>query len=387
MLGEHEHTELVEGRPEGRNLGQHVDAVPLIVHHLADTLHLSRDSGQPFARVFLNSGLHAFSYANATLKRRFSPSWKRRGYRRPVLVLVFGSVCVDRVRRVAKLPAPGGYVEIESERRYLGGEAANTATALRSWGVPVHLAGNGFGEGPEGDELKELVEAHCLPSGLLEDERTGATPVCDVYITPDGERTMFGRGFSGSRPAVDPGDLPYVAGEWFTAEPNMGAAAREAARAAAEAGMKTYLMDFFREDEPIAPGSFWQSSTDWVGTRGNVQRNVEWVRNWADRYGCFTILSDGPNGLIAGGLGKRARHYPPFPAPVVVDTTGAGDMFRAGVLRGLHEGWPLGRSLAYGAAAGCLKCRSFGATEDVPLAEEILAHIAAHPEIREAYLA
>lgn len=302
-------------------------------------------------------------------------------------MLVFGSVCVDRVRRVATLPAPGGYVEIESERRYLGGEAANTATALRSWGVPVRLAGNGFGEGPEGDELKDLVEAHCLPSELLEDARTGATPVCDVYITPDGERTMFGRGFAGSKPAVDPDDLPYVAGEWFTAEPNMGDAARAAARDAAQAGMKTYLMDFFREDEPIAPGSFWQSSTDWVGTRGNVQRNVEWVRNWADRHGCFTILSDGPNGLVAGGLGKRARHYPPFPAPSVVDTTGAGDMFRAGVLRGLHEGWPLGQSLAYGAAAGCLKCRSFGATEDVPLESEIWAHIHAHPETRESYLA
>ncbi|CAN5644721.1 hypothetical protein BH11ARM2_BH11ARM2_11350 [soil metagenome] len=284
-----------------------------------------------------------------------------------------------------RLPTLGGYVEVESERRYLGGEAANTATALRTWGIAVELAGNGYGEGPEGEELQELVLGHGLPEALLVDSREGMTPVCDVYITPDGERTMFGRGFSTSTPAIPPQHLPYQPGQWFTAEPNMCNAAREAAKRAAEAGMKVYLMDFYAENEPIAPGSFWQSSTDWVGTRGNVQRNVAWVREWADRHGCFTILSDGPNGLVAGGAGHKPRHYPPFPAPEVVDTTGAGDMFRAGVLRGLHDGWPIGQSLAYGAAAGCLKCRSFGATEDVPSEAEILSLIASQPEVTRVY--
>ncbi|MCX7800475.1 MAG: hypothetical protein N2109_09060, partial [Fimbriimonadales bacterium] len=66
------------------------------------------------------------------------------------MVVVFGTVCLDRVRRVPALPEAGGYVEILEERLLLGGEAANTARHLAAWGVPVALAGNGLGGGGEG---------------------------------------------------------------------------------------------------------------------------------------------------------------------------------------------------------------------------------------------
>jgi sugar/nucleoside kinase (ribokinase family) len=55
----------------------------------------------------------------------------------------------------------------------------------------------------------------------------------------------------------------------------------------------------------------------------------------------------------------------------VVDSTGAGDAFRAGVLYGLHEGWPVGRALARGAAAGCLACTKLGASRFIPTLEEL----------------
>lgn len=304
-----------------------------------------------------------------------------------VLVLVFGTICIDRLRRVPDLPAPGGYVEIVSERLLLGGEAANTANALTAWGHPeVLLAGNLLGSSPEAETLWKLVEAHRLPTAWLGDRTvSGATPVCDVYVTPNGERTMFGKGFAHSHPGVPLERLPFAAEGWFTAEPNMAAYAREAARLAAAAGMRLYLMDFVREDEPIVPGSFWQSSTDWAGHRNNVQRNVRWVKDHVARYGCTTILSDGPNGFVAGGPELPVRAYPPFPAPEVVDTTGAGDMFRAGMLYGLDQGWPLPDCLRFAAAAGCLKCRALGATTDVPTVEEIERHIRENGEVAEGY--
>ena len=54
-----------------------------------------------------------------------------------------------------------------------------------------------------------------------------------------------------------------------------------------------------------------------------------------------------------------------------VDSTGAGDLFRAGVLYGLDQGWDLDRCLSFGAAAGALICRVIGATANVPTVEEI----------------
>lgn len=301
-------------------------------------------------------------------------------------VVVFGTICLDRVRRVPRLPAPGGYVEIGSETILLGGEAANTANALASWGDPVFLTGNGMGEGANGRQLRQLLSQRGLsPTVAGKMPAEVRTPVCDIYITPDGERTMFGLGFSQMEPELEAESLGLKEGAWFTAEPNMEAASRQAVRIAHAAGMKTYLMDFIRPDDPVFPGSYWQSSTDWAGHRNNMQRNVVWVADFVRRTGAFTIVSDGPNGFVAGSPDLPARVYPPFPAPLVVDTTGAGDTFRSGMLHGLSRDWPLSRTLAFASAAGCLSCAYLGATSRVPTVEEIETFISDNADIARHY--
>lgn len=75
------------------------------------------------------------------------------------MIVVFGTVCLDKVRRVPALPRKGGYVEIESETSYLGGEAANTAVMLARWRADVVLAGNSIGAGPEAAFLRNSVLA------------------------------------------------------------------------------------------------------------------------------------------------------------------------------------------------------------------------------------
>jgi len=300
------------------------------------------------------------------------------------LILVFGTICLDRVRTIARLPGAGGYAEVLEEHLMLGGEAANTAFALAAWGAEIQLAGNPLGDGPEGEALLEMVRQKGLPTDRLT-ASSGSAPVCDVYVTPNGERTMFGMGFRelGSLATFD--SLSYQSGEWFTADPNMGDTARAAARRAIESGMRLYLMDFLRDDDPIAEGSYWQSSTDWTGYRGNTQKNVALVAEQVARHRAFCILSDGPNGLVAGSPEMPARAYPPYPCPKLVDSTGAGDMLRSGVLLGLERGWDIADCLRFGSAAGSLKCQALGATTYVPSFEEVRAHIDAHPEVSRQY--
>ncbi len=293
-------------------------------------------------------------------------------------------MCLDRVREIPHLPATGGYAEVTRERIFLGGEAANTANALKRWGVEVELAGNSLGSGEPAAELLKLLESHGLPTTLLVTDQS-ETAVCDIYVTPDGERTMFGRGFGDLGEGSAPEKAPFRRGEWFTVDPNLDDAARRAIRLAEAAGMKLYLMDFLKPEDPIPAGCFWQSSTDWAGVRGNTQKNVQWVRSWVDRHQAFCILSDGPNGLAAGSPNMRARAFPPFPSPEVADSTGAGDMFRAGMLYGLEQGWSIPECLRYASAAGCLKCKSLGATTYVPTFDEIGGLIAENPEIGRQY--
>ena len=78
-------------------------------------------------------------------------------------VLVFGTVCLDRLRTVGSIPEPGGYVEILDEELFLGGEAANTACALHEWGVSIALMPNPIGT----DEAGRFIAFECNTVGTV----------------------------------------------------------------------------------------------------------------------------------------------------------------------------------------------------------------------------
>ncbi len=302
------------------------------------------------------------------------------------MILVFGTLCIDRTRTIGKLPRAGGYAEILSERVALGGEAANTAWSLMHWGADFRLAGNPMGHDPNGSLLFDLLEKSGLPMSHLE-RRDAITPVCDIYVTPNGDRTMFGVGFATITDCLHPASAPYQSNGWFTLDSNLRASGNEALRLAQKAGMKLYVMDIVEPDLTLHPGDCWQCSTDWAGESGNMEANIQWLTDWIERHGCQAVLTDGSRGLIAGTPEIKPRYFKAYPCPSPVDSTGAGDMFRAAMLFQLAHGKPFLDSLSFASAAGCLKCMRLGAISEVPTQAEIEAHIAAHPEISSQFQA
>ncbi|BBO24956.1 MAG: carbohydrate kinase family protein [Fimbriimonadaceae bacterium] len=301
------------------------------------------------------------------------------------MIVVFGTVCLDKVRRVPELPQKGGYVEIESETSYLGGEAANTAVMLARWRADVVLAGNSIGAGPEAAFLRNSVlaaelSADGVPMGA------GAPPECDIYVTPDGERTMIGKGFSRLAASEEHGVVPLRMGGWFTADPNLGQVARQAARAAAAEGMNVYLMDFIQTQDFDSPFDVWQSSTDWCGRRGDDEANRAFLRERFEGKGKLAIVTDGDRKVHVLFPGGEERDFDVYRCGPVVDSTGAGDAFRAGMLYGLDQSWPLGKCLAFASAAGCLQCRSEGATQSVPSVDEVERLMEAQAEVTRQFL-
>ncbi len=290
------------------------------------------------------------------------------------MIVVFGTVCLDRVRRLPHLPAPGGYVEVEDETSALGGEAANTARHLLAWGDAPVLASN-----PLDDDLRARVgDLDLRELG----EPVSEAPMCDVLVTPDGERTMIGRGFSRVDGSLDLARVPLEKGGLFTADSNFPDSALAAARIAKAAGMRAYLMDLV---EPDAPQDFWQTSTDWAGAPGDLAANLADVAGRVARTGAFCVLTDGGNGLVAGGPSLPTRAYPAFPPPARVDSTGAGDAFRAGMLHGLARGWSLPACLQFASAAGALAIGHPGASLRISTRGEIARLIADNPQTAVEY--
>lgn len=299
------------------------------------------------------------------------------------MVLVFGTICIDCIRRINSLPKKGGYCAVEDQIELLGGEAANTACYLVMWRQEVALAGNALGAGFEGENLRMKLLEKGLDIHLL--QKAGTTPVCDVYVTADGDRTMFGYGFHVESNHTPFDMLPFQAGHWFTADPNIPNASRLAAKMAHAKGMNVYLMDFSRDNEIVPKNAICQYGTDSVGEKDCPETNLAWVQEWTKKHHCTTILTDGGLGLYVARPGEPPRFLPAFPAQVVIDSTGAGDAFRAGTLYGLLHDFPFGHCLRFGAAAASLKVGNLGATENVPTLHEVQAWIKANPEAAHAY--
>jgi sulfofructose kinase len=64
------------------------------------------------------------------------------------------------------------------------------------------------------------------------------------------------------------------------------------------------------------------------------------------------------------------QHLSAYRVPVA-DTTGAGDIFHAGFIYGLLQGWPLDRQLDFACAAAALNCTVVGARGGIESVEEI----------------
>lgn len=284
------------------------------------------------------------------------------------MITVYGTLCLDRLHRVPNLPKPGGYVEISETQTTLGGEAYNTFFSLYKWQHPANFIPNEIGRGAEAEEIKNLLTEQNIsrPANNFPDQ---LTPVCDIYVTPDGERTMFGIGFANLKNYSDREDAELIMGDWFTCDPNLAETSLFFAEAARKTGARIYFMDFETEGElapDYAPTDIWQTSTDRYGKKGDLQANLSAIEQAHLATGCLCLLTDSKNGFVICGPELPATHFPPFRASHQIDSTGAGDCFRAGLLLGLDNGQPLPDALAFAAAAASLACQGFGATASIP---------------------
>src|SRR5581483_1040396 len=88
------------------------------------------------------------------------------------------------------------------------------------------------------------------------------------------------------------------------------------------------------------------------------------------KFGCrLTAATLGPEGVLAYEH-RNFCYRPAFRVPVV-DTTGAGDIFHAGFIYGLLQGWTLQRQLDFACAAAALNCTANGARGGIRSVSEI----------------
>lgn len=131
------------------------------------------------------------------------------------------------------------------------------------------------------------------------------------------------------------------------------------------------LDDIYPGVEGLLPSiDYLITSRDIPGRLTGEQDLHQSLREVQKQYGCrLAAATLGHEGVLAWDGSQF--HYAPAFRVEPVDTTGAGDIFHAGFIYGLVQGWALPRQLEFACAAAALNCEAIGARGGIRTVEAI----------------
>jgi sugar/nucleoside kinase (ribokinase family) len=286
--------------------------------------------------------------------------------------IVMGVHVVDVLARpIEAIPAGQGGQLVEEIRVTPAGSAGGTAVTLAKLGARALSAG-AIGTDALGDVMLDLLGRYGVDTSLLVRRENVQTSASVLPIRPDGSRPAFHViGANSTYSAADaPWDEIAAATHLHLGGPEfMGG--EEAAKIlcyARERGVVTSA-------DILAPGDQASAIRDWIAPAfphlDYLLPNDDQVlgltgaedveaggRALLDRgVGCVAVTCGEDGALIVSG--DQVVRVPAY-AIDVVDTTGCGDAFSAGFLRGLSLGRSLGQAAELGCAVAALVAQGLG---------------------------
>ena len=310
----------------------------------------------------------------------------------PARVLCVGILVADVfVPPLERLPEAGELVATDDFLLQPGGCAANTAIALRTLGVEAAVCGR-VGDDLLGSFVEQDLRSRGIDtSGVL---RTGGYGTSKTVIIPvAGDDRRFVHTF-GANAALTAGDIDPAAfagaevlcvGGYLVLpalrEDGLADRLRDARAhgttvvldVAVPAGAALSLdvaaevlphVDYFvpNDDEAFAL----------TGERDPVRQAERFLECGAS---CVAITLGDRGVYVRRGDWELHVDAPPME---VVEPSGAGDAFAAGLVVGILEGWELERSVRFAAVVGASACTALGCYAGVLTREQAEAFLAAH---------
>ena len=285
-----------------------------------------------------------------------------------------GANSIDRVLRIAVSTAElleSGKTQIAGADLFHGGQTATVVAACAAMGLRARYVGV-FGSDPDARKLRADLAARGVDvSDALDADAPNASAT--IVVDPHGRRTVLWQRDDGLRMSADDVQAAMQPSSRVIHLDDVdGAAALDAAREARKLGVPvTSDLEQVHDgtealiaavSHPIfdhnAPGVL-------TGER-DPERALRKLRPLNPGLLCMTLGEQGAAALE----GDRFVHAPAVKIQAV-DTTGAGDVFRAGFIYGLLRDWSVPDILRFANAAAAISCTRPGAIASVPTLDEI----------------
>jgi ribokinase len=293
------------------------------------------------------------------------------------MITVFGSIGLDLIGTVPRLPKPGETVLGGTFAMSPGAKGANQALAAKRAGSDVRhvcaVGDDGFAE----NALAMLRTGGVDLSAMK--VTPGPTGIASIFVDAAGENAI----------AVLPGangTLTVADAEGALAEMDKGAilmlqqeipqgATERALDLARQQGVISILNTApFLDTTPSLAGKaaiLVANETEFaLLCNGETEPLEELMRNWAKSHGQTVIVTLGAAGARAATAEGQWLSVPALKV-TPVDTVGAGDTFCGYLAAGLDSGLTLEQAMRRAAIAASLACLKPGAQPAVPFAAEV----------------
>ena len=292
------------------------------------------------------------------------------------MVVVFGSINLDLVAQVARMPVPGETVRGQAFATAPGGKGANQALAAARAGASVKMFG-AVGRDAFGAAALANLEASGVDlAGVIAVD--AATGVAVIHVDAHGENAITvvaganDEAHAGQVPdnALRPDAILVMQLEVPLAEVMALAGRARGTRIVLNAAPALALPeDLLRMIDTLVVN---ESEAAFAATElGLPEESEQFAIDASARYGCTVVVSLGSRGALAAREGELVLIA--APSVDVVDTTGAGDALVGAYATALDRGASLRQALAEGVAAGSLACTRRGAQDALPARTEIAA--------------
>ena len=309
------------------------------------------------------------------------------------VVVCLGEALIDR------LGPPGGDPAVDrpvDDR--LGGAPANVACGLASLGTPVAFAGR-LGQDAIGEAFSKLFVERGVETALLQRDAVRPSRIVLVRRSLEGERQF--QGFAGddgagfADQALELAVLPQarwlLIGTLPLATPTSAEALLSAMRQARSQGTAVALDVNWRPTfwDPVADPDAGPDPKALAAIQPLLRQaaliklareEALWFFNADDPGAIRHALPQRPDVVVTDGaapvrwqLGADSGQMVAFQPPVVVDTTGAGDAFTAGLLH-CWSAAPQER-IRFAAACGALVCGGAGGIDPQPTQAQVEAFL------------
>jgi len=288
-------------------------------------------------------------------------------------VVALGAHVLDILARpVNHIPEGQGAALLEQVRFAPAGTAGGTAVGLAKLGLQTFAVG-AVGDDTSGDLLVRLLAGHGVDTSHIVRKQGIETSTSILPIRPNGERPALH--LPGANLAFSIDDVPWNVIEeaaflHMGGNDVMRGLGRDGAatilRRAKEAGAAT-TMDLLGEGSPrilaiIAPAL---AFVDWF--MPNAEQACRLTGAAGAEQAAPALLQHGPKGVVLkmgerGSLMMTAQEKVLLPSynVEVIDTSGCGDAYCAGFIRGLSMGWTPAECMRLGNAAAALVAQGLG---------------------------